>query len=341
MRPEQFFQALKKNGPAPVYLFYGKELHLQNKAVRSIVTIVPEGQRDFNFDRFDGAEANLADVLTVARTLPFMAPKRVVLVRDLEKVRLDAEKTSLLTGYLENPSPETVLIATTVETAAARSLSKKVKGLWTEVVFHPLRGGSLTSGVRETAREKGVRITAEGIERLIEAAGSDLARINQELEKLSLAVGPGGEIGAPEVHTLVCGYTFQTAFDLVQAICDRNLRRSLTLIDRLFEAGSDTAGLMGMLAKRLRILWYLTETAPGRAGAAVPPSFRLQKWQLKDFERQAAGFSRREIEGLLDALLRIDRLVKSSPASLRLLLERLVLNLGTSAPALSPFEQTR
>jgi DNA polymerase-3 subunit delta len=271
------------------------------------------------------------EILSTARTLPFISSRRVVLVRSLEKIKAASGDAALLVTYLENPVPETVLVLMTEDTMAGKGWSKKLAGLCEEVAFRPLKGRALAAAVRQLAEEKEIRIGPEAVERLVDETGADLTRLSQEVEKLSLAAGPGGEVGIADVHLLVCGYAYQTMFQFVQSVCDRDIRKSMTLAANLFEAGADPGGLIGMLAKRLRILWYLTGDDSGRRGK-VPSSFRVQSWQISDLQRQAAGFGRSELELLLEDLLRMDHSVKSKPVSFRLLLEEFVLSLaGKSA----------
>jgi DNA polymerase-3 subunit delta len=325
MRPAEFFKAIEKKGPSPAYFFPGQEIYVKTKAIDGIVKSIPEGQRDFNVDRFAGGETPLAEVLTVARTLPFIAPLRAVIFRDIEKARLAGSQADLLEGYLRDPSPSTVLAVTTEDTGAARTWSKKFPGLWTVVDFRHLKGAALTRAVGEAGKERGVRIGGEAVHRLIEATGSDLGRINQEMEKLAASVGKGNEVTVEQVHLLVCGYAYQTMFDMVQAMAGRDLHRSFRLVDHFFQTAAwqkEGPMLMGMLAKRFRLLRCL-------AGEAGPPpaSFRVQKWQLEDLRRQAARFSPSELDACLHELVRIDYLVKSSPLSPRLLLEGFLLSL--------------
>lgn len=335
MKPVEFFKTVEKKGAAAAYVFHGSETHLKTKAIDAIVKVIPGGQKDFNLHRFHGGETTLDEVLSAAKTLPFMAPRRVVIFRNIEKAKLSKVDSGILGDYLEDPNPQTTLIVTTDDPSASRTWSKKYPGKWIEVDFRPLRGGPLKAAVREAAKERRVAIGGEAVERLLEETGADLGRIGQEMEKLAAAVGEGGEIGIEEVHLLVCGYAYQTMFDLVQAIADRNLSGSLKLVDRLFETGGETAGLVGMLARRFRILRYLADEGAPKTGS-VPSALRVLPWQLADLRRQAKGFSRGELDGALRDLLEIDRLVKSAPVSSRLLMERFILQATRTAPLPTP-----
>jgi DNA polymerase-3 subunit delta len=245
--------------------------------------------------------------VSAARTLPFLAPRRVVVYRDIEKSGFTPAKAVVLHTYLEDPSPAATLVVTTEEDNAGKSWKTRLSKSCEVVEFKPLRGKALEAAVREAAKERGVSMGREAVERLIEAVGSDMQRLTQEVEKLALAVGPGGGVGVEEVGLLVCGYAHHTVFSLAQAVCRRDLAGSLALLDGVPLGVTEIMGLMGMLAKRMSTLWYLA----GKV-SEVPASFRVQGWQLKDLRREASAFSRKELEGFLDDLLFMDRAMKTS-----------------------------
>ena len=124
MNPQEFFRAARKGEPGPSYFFKGTELFIKNKALRILLDVIPEGQRAFNYDLFFGGDSELDVVLTAARTLPFLSPRRAVVLRDLDRVGAGSARAEMLVEYLRNPSPETIFVATTEDAGAARSWSK-------------------------------------------------------------------------------------------------------------------------------------------------------------------------------------------------------------------------
>ena len=91
--------------------------------------------------------------MTAAATLPFFGKRRVVVLRDIEKTRLDqAGRGELLGDYLKAPSPETVFVATTEDDAKAKTLVKQYGGAWAVVAFDPLKGAALAGAVQARGR---------------------------------------------------------------------------------------------------------------------------------------------------------------------------------------------
>src|SRR5262249_30874869 len=85
---------------APVYLLCGTDPLLYQRTVGALVArlVTPES-RAFNHDAFEGKSASAAQILAAARTLPMMAKRRLVVVRDVEG--LGADGMGALAGYLD------------------------------------------------------------------------------------------------------------------------------------------------------------------------------------------------------------------------------------------------
>jgi DNA polymerase-3 subunit delta len=306
---------------APAYLFSGAEAGQKREALDALVAKVPEGERAFNVQVFHAFESEMVDVVTAARTQPFFGKRRVVVLRDIEKTRLDqAGRGELLGEYLSAPSPETVFVATTEDDAKAKALVKQHGDAWTVVVFNPLKGAALATAVKAEATRLGCSIEPAAVAALIEVAGEDQAQVFNELAKLRLAVGAGSAIDGAAVARYAAGYVHHGAFDIVDAISRRDLPGSLRLIGELTIKEEDFLGLLGMLGKRLRVLWYLSGGA-----REVPKEFRVFPSQLDKLRSEAKRFTRAEIEKGLQGLALLDDRVKSTAVAPKLLLEHFLV----------------
>ena len=244
-----------------------------------------------------------------------------MVLRDIEKTRLDqAGRGELLGEYLSSPSPETIFVVTTEDDAKAKALGKQYGDAWAVVAFNPLKGEALATAVQAEVARLGCVIDAAASAALIEITGEDQARVFNELAKMRLAVGAGGTIDSAAVARYAAGYVHHGAFDIVDAISRRDLPGSLRLLGEVTIKDDEFLGLLGMLGKRLRVLWYL-------AGGAreVPKEFRVFPGQLVKLRDEAKRFTREEIERGLRGLALLDDRVKSTAVAPKLLLEHFLL----------------
>lgn len=321
MTPEQFRKAIATGPAAPAYFFSGPESGLMQEALDALVALVPEATRAFNVQVFHVFEDEMVDALTAARTLPFMAPRRLVVVRDVEKTRLDqAGRGEMLAEYLAAPSPETVFVVTTGDEARAKTLGAKHAAHWVHVEFRALQGASLERALREEARRLGCSLGGDGLAALLEATGADLALARNELAKLRAALGEGGVVDAAAVARYAAGYEHHGVFDVTDAVSRRDLAGALRILGEVTIKEEEFLGLLGQLGKRLRILWYLSG-----GDREIPKEFRPYRGMAERLAPDARRFTRAEIERGLEGLLALDERVKSTQVPQKLLLEHFLI----------------
>jgi len=322
VRPEEFHRAIAKGAPAAAYFFTGPETHLRESALSALVALVPEGLRDFNVSVHHAFEADIGEVIGAARTAPLMAPRRIVVLREVEKMRLGEGAADLLHAYLKDPSPESVFVVTTESEERAKELRKRMKeARWVEVAFGPFRGGDLERRVREEAVRLGLRLDPAAAPALVAAAGEDLGRILGELEKLRTALGEGASVGEEEVMLHVAGYAHRGTRDLLAAIGGRDLEGALRVLAGITMKPDEWLPFMGMLGRQLRLLWFYVD-----GGAGAPASMRVWPSLAATLRRDAAHFSRGEVDRGLALLAETDALMKGgSSLPGRLLFERFLL----------------
>lgn len=108
---DQLTRSLNKGELAPVYYLFGAEDLLKDEAVRRIGDIALDAAlRDFNYDARSATGLDPEDVYALCNTLPMMAERRVVVLRDVEAWQKRARGRAELIRYLERPAAETVLI---------------------------------------------------------------------------------------------------------------------------------------------------------------------------------------------------------------------------------------
>ena len=102
-------QFLSKHTPSPLYLVFGEESYLVDETlnlIQSKSTI--EGLEDFNIDRFEAPHINISQVKDTVITLPAMAPQRLVIFKNVQKLKeSDWEQ---LTPLIENPLESCVFV---------------------------------------------------------------------------------------------------------------------------------------------------------------------------------------------------------------------------------------
>lgn len=222
--------ALKKREFDPVYYFHGDDDYLKDMRVRELVdAAVDPATRDFNLELRRGADLDAEGLDSLLSTPPMLAERRVVVVREVDKLKKDARR--LLDDYLKRPAPDTTLVLVSpTGVRPDRALADRSMA----VEFAPLTGDRVLKWVTyhaETVLKRAITPTAASL--LIEAAGDDLSQLAVELEKL--ASFADATIDEAAVSAVVGVRRGETVGDLLDAIAARDARVALGLIPIILE----------------------------------------------------------------------------------------------------------
>jgi len=259
---------------------------------------------------------------------PFLAPKRLVILKDLLSSWKKADVTVWKEGVSHVPESSIVIFWETAEPAVIeknilfQELQKQ--GQVHGYSFPKLKEVALEKWVRERIKLLGGTMENHALRLLVEYSGADLWRLQTELEKL-VAYAEGQEITEEMVREMVPASFEEHVFAFIDAVSQKDGKRILELLREERWAGTSDHYLLSMLTRQIRLLLgarALFEKHQGRIskdqlkdGLSVHP-FVAQKllFQLKGFSldvlREAHGvlyhYDRFIKSGQLDAELAVD-----------------------------------
>ncbi len=330
LQPEDVLDRLEKGRLDPFYLFYGTgEFRLELVLDRIRATYIPEGARDFNQEVLYGdKKLNPEEIVGRARSLPFMASNRLIVVRRTEA--FNAAQLTRLIPYLEQPADTTCLIFVSSKANFNTRFYRVIREAGRAVAFDELKGKQVGAWIRRTAKELGVELDPEACDMLQEIAGNRLRDLHGELEKLRLRHGAGVRIGAKEVRELAVYSRSFTIFELVERISARDKAGALTVMARfLEEEGRREAplGIIGMLNRQVRLLRQTKPLAARRKSPdQIAKELSVPLFAARRLVSQSGRWSEDELERALFALYEADGLIKSGSRT-NPLMESLVVSL--------------
>jgi len=285
---------------APLYMLVGEDDVEKTVVAGEFADVVEEGLRAFNVDRLYGGEINVADLVQATATLPMMAPRRVVVVLEAEKLFIPKreskaadEEQERLVAFFDDPPPHATTVFVCGMVDKRRTVFKKLMQ-----VAQVVDCGTI---VDEADADRWVRARAAALKIvldpaaarvLVQRAGLDIGRLRAALERLALYGMGQPKISADDVRQVVpAGPEAQADFGIANAIGRNDAADALHELGLSLDAGAQPVMVLGQL----------------RYAAEKLPSARL--WNA------------------VEAVFRTDLALKSSGGEPRVLLERLVVEL--------------
>jgi DNA polymerase III subunit delta len=317
LQPEAVLERLEQGRLDPFYLFHGPgEFRMERVLDRVRTEFIPEAARDFNQEILYG-DKNLdpEEIVGRARSVPFMAPNRLILVRRTEL--LPADRLARLLPYLERPAETTCLIFTSSKPNFTTRFYKAIRKAGLAVSFDELKGKQVGAWIRRTAGELGLKPDREACDVLQEVVGNRLRDLHGELEKLRLRHGEGARVGADEVRELAVQSRSFTIFELMNRVSVKDAAGSLSVLARFLEEEGPreaSLGILGMLNRQVRLLWQAKSLAArGEPVEGIARELSVPPFAARRLLGQCGHWTEVELERALHAVYEADgRLKKGS-----------------------------
>lgn len=262
LSPEQLRQALAKNAPALAYYLHGSEAILKDEALALLLdrTLDP-GLRDFNLDLVSAQQIEPDQLAAACATLPMMADRRVVVLRDVEAWKRKSKGKQPAVKYLERPAPETVLV---IVQGNDDDPDEDLARHCVSVNCAALVGEALDQWLDIQLQGAGVTLISDAREHLLRATGGELGLLRAETAKLS-GLQVTGPFDRETVGDLV-GIRFgETLDDWRDAILRDDTATAVTLLPRILDvSGNSGVKLVTLLGSSLLVLRWARATAEAR-----------------------------------------------------------------------------
>jgi DNA polymerase-3 subunit delta len=223
------------NEPASAYLVKGDDATLVGDAVRSLVTQLAGDDPGFAVEDLTGDEPDAGPIIDACSTPPFLADRRVVVVRDIGRFR--AEDVAPIVDYLADPLSTTTLVVAAGGGQTPTRLVNAVKKVGHVIDAVPDQRAR-KAWMTERMHKAPVRLDNKAADLVREHLGEDIARLGSLLDVLAAAYGEGTTVGVDDVVPFLGEAGVVAPWDLTEAIDAGDTERALIDLHRLMDAGS-------------------------------------------------------------------------------------------------------
>lgn len=317
--------AIRRRTFEPAYYLHGDDDYRKDAAIRELTNAaVDAATRDFNYDMLRGGDVTPDQLESALNTPPMMAMRRLVVLRDLPSLKKDARH--VLDRYLERPAPDLVLVL--IAPAGAKA-DKGIERNVAAVEFAQLTENDLTEWITQHTRVVlSATITAEAMELLQQAVGSDTAQLAAELDKLASYVGDRA-IDGDAVRDVVGVRKGESLGDFLDCVAERDAPAALALVEHII--GLPKSGLvpviMALAVQTMALGWARAARDRGLAAQRLESelfallketgAYPMRPWgeAVRCWARNHAKWDARSVAQGLDVLLTADRAAKDTRIS--------------------------
>jgi DNA polymerase-3 subunit delta len=298
---------IKAGNIKPIYFLMGEEPYYIDKLSDYIEEkVLSEEEKGFNQTVLYGRDVSIEDIISTAKRYPMMAERQVVIVKEAQDLIRTIDK---LESYAENAMPTTVLVfCYKYKTLDKR---KKLTKLLAKngVVFESkkLYENQVGDWIKRVLAGKKYGIEPKATAMLVEFLGTDLSKINNELEKLQIILPAGSTITPKHIEENIGFSKDFNVFELRKALGERNQLKAYTIAENFAQNPKDnpmvvtTSLVFGFF---IQLLKYhgLKDKNPKNVAAVlgVNPFF------LKEYDVALKNYPMKKVSQIVGALRDID-----------------------------------
>jgi len=310
-----------------LYILYGEDEFSRHQSLEEIKSgIGDQALLSTNTTVLEGQQLPLAQLRAICATVPFLAEKRLVIVRGLlerfeTRSKSNGQKKAPPTANQKNECqsladdlpllPEsTELVLVDGRVARNNPLLRALAGKAQVRHFPPLKGKELHQWIKRRVSEEGGSISPQAVDLLASFVGNNLWIMANEISKLVL---------------LAAG-----VFTMVDAILEARPGVAGRLLQQLLQEGASPAYLLVMLTRQVRLIVRARElrsqrepTAEIQSRLGLPSEFALRRTMA-----QADRYSLSRIKKVYRKLLETDLAIKTGRYEPELALNILLAELG-------------
>ncbi len=305
MTYEQLIGDLKNKVYRPIYFLWGEEPYYIDLVSSFIAgNVLTEAEQSFNQSVLYGKDSEAGQVSDLARRFPMMASHQVVVLKEAQEMKSFGD----LLPYMENPQPSTLLVVNfKYKKPDKRQKIFKVlekKAVWFE--SKKMYDNQVPGWIAGYASKQNYRIEPKAAALLAEFLGSDLSKIVNEVEKLTVAIGKKGETITPALVEKHIGFSKDfNQFELQDALGKRDVLKANRIISYFAENEKKYPFPLTIISlyyffSKLLLFHYTKDKSKQNLAATL----KVNPFFIKDYEAAARRYSAARLVEII-SLLRI------------------------------------
>jgi DNA polymerase-3 subunit delta len=304
---EQIVSGVKKKEYQPIYFLHGTEDYFID-AISDLIEerVLNESEKAFNQALLYGKETSHLAVLDQARRYPMMSKYQVVVIKEAQEMKSLKE----LQGYVENPTPSTILVICHKHKKLNMNtvFGKKLKAKAVVLDSKPLYDNQVPDWISKYLKGKKLSISPKAAGIIADYLGTKLSKIVNELDKLAINVPAGSEVTDVHVEKYIGISKDYNVFELQRALTNRDVLKANRIAN--YFAANPKKGPMPVVVSALYNFFskvYMIHFLRNLSEQEVLQALNLRSpYFLKEYRLAARNFNHAKTEQIISILKTYD-----------------------------------
>lgn len=364
MSYKEFANQIKSGNIKSVYLLYGQESYLLDKAKEllqeNVVTAFPE----LNYIALDGDNLTVEQLQNACETFPFGCEKKLVVVRhpgflkragnkkdeeeeaeqseadneekQEESVKKDGgEQKRYLELFDELPESSCLLLLYYGELGKSKKLFDSIKKNGEVFEFARIDRDDLTKWVKNSFGKHGKKPGFKELDYFIALSGyldkntdKNLYDLENEINKIAAFTGNSDTVSTQDIEAVMPKNLENDIFKLINSCADKKVAESLSIFNDLLMQGEEAFGILAMITKQVRTMIAVVElNQKGMDTKAAASRLKVHEFYAKNCLNYGRKIGMKGLVNALNNSVEVENSVKTGKMDKRLALEMFMMNM--------------
>jgi len=353
-----FTKDIKSGNIKKVYLLYGQESYLLDKAKELLKETVVTAFPELNYNCLDGEAMTLVQLQNACETFPFGCEKKLVVVRQpafLKKAikKEDEEQENKSDGqevagqkdsgdlksYLELlkelPDSCCLLFLYYGELGKSKKINDAITKDGAIFEFKKAEKDEVTKWVKNSFNKFNKKIGFKEMDSFVALTGyldknsdKNLYDLDNEINKISAFAGEEEEITIDHIHAVMPKSLENDIFKLINSSAEKRISESLSVLHDLLTQGDEIFVLLAMITKQIRTMTAVLElNQKGLDTKAAAARLKVHEFYAKNCLNHGRKIGMQGLISGLNNCVITEMSVKSGKMEKRLAIEMLIINM--------------
>lgn len=294
------FNSLNNNSPDPAYLLLGGDAFLQSFFIEKVSEKI-SSNNVFNKSVYSLDEDDAEKILLEITGISLFSEPRIIIIRQIKKFRKN-HITDIINWIDSSPVSQCIFLILDefdLKVMIVKELTKYISVVDVRTPFP----NKVKEWINFIGKTKGMTLSSEIVDMLLEGCGDSIGKINNELEKLAIFQKSNNRC---ELDSIISSGREFPVWKLIDAIAKKDFITSYKIYLSLYLNNVPLTRIIFNLSNLFQeLLWK-------KMGDASNSSIGLNKIIQRNLNIYIKKFSNKEIHDIISRIRALDRKVKTS-----------------------------
>ncbi len=304
---KQLVGDIKAGKIKPVYFLMGEEPYYIDKISDFIEdNVLDESEKGFNQMVLYGRDVSVDDIVSNAKRYPMMAERQVIIVKEAQDLSRTIEK---LSDYVNTPQPTTVLVVNYKykKIDKRKALYKAIRKTGVVYESKKLYENQVADWIRRVLSGQKYSISPKAAQMLVEFLGTDLSKIDNELNKLKILLPEGTQITPEHIEENIGISKDFNNFELRKAVGEKHTEKAFRIVKYFADNPKDnpmvvSVALLFNFFSQLLHLHGLKDKSPRSVASAL----KINPYFVNEYLTAARHYPMKKVSQVVGTLREFD-----------------------------------